>query len=136
MKRQIPSDSIALGCYAYAGIAILISVFLGADYPLSVDWTLGLIAMLWETQPIAVAIALLVAGGLLGHRYGHEDVSQGKRFRDQLDFLWEENFTAEEIADLRLRLLMAFKERDAAKEAIYARLRGETKVSAPLPGVD
>lgn len=126
MKRLPSSDSMALGCYAYAAIAVLLSLTAGADFPFSVDWTIATLASLWERQPLVVSLVLFITGGFLGYRYRNGEGQTAERFRDQLDYLWEENFTGEEVAELQLRLALAGSERESAKETIYARLRGET----------
>ncbi|MEL7685957.1 hypothetical protein AAG596_00490 [Citromicrobium bathyomarinum] len=133
MKHGVLSDRIALACYAYAATAILISLLLGDDVPLSMGWTLGMLDALWQQQPWVLVIGLMVLSGMVGYRYGKEDSQKGEQFRDQLDFLWKDNFTEEEIAELRLKLILSGSERDNARGRIYDRIRVATKPPQVFP---
>ena len=90
-------------------------------------WTLGTLNALWQQQPWVFVIGLVVLSGMVGYRYGKEDRQKGDQFRDQLDFLWKDNFTAEEIAELRLKLVLSGSERDNAQGRIYDRIRRATE---------
>ncbi len=127
MKHGVLSHRIALACYAFTGVAILISLLLEDDVPLSMGWTLGTLNALWQQQPWVFVIGLVVLSGMVGYRYGKEDRQKGDQFRDQLDFLWKDNFTAEEIAELRLKLVLSGSERDNAQGRIYDRIRRATE---------
>lgn len=116
-RMTMTKDRAILGCYAFAAIAVLVSLVFGDDAILGMGWTMdilgGTVEAVWTAALFLCLAAVFFGGWWAGYHYCNSEHEAANRARNQFEEILAEN-TPAKVAARQKRTEELLKEASAS----------------------